>query len=68
MLLRNTTMAKVGKESIPGLNWAKSHRRFDYDETPGCDLHNLKPIEGSINNSRGNLDFDYGGKRYKTSS
>lgn len=38
--------------------WAKSHGQFGEDAPTGCDLHNLKPADGSVNISRSNKDFD----------
>ncbi len=41
--------------------WAKSHGDFGKTMGAGTDLHHIKPTDASVNNSRGNKDFDYGG-------
>ncbi|MBN2683272.1 MAG: endonuclease [Bacteroidales bacterium] len=41
--------------------WAKSHGDFGEDPPTGSDAHNLKPADASVNASRSNLDFDWGG-------
>ncbi|MBN2571453.1 MAG: endonuclease [Ignavibacteriales bacterium] len=41
--------------------FAKSHGVFDDSDTPGSDLFNLRPCDASVNNDRGNKDFDNGG-------
>ena len=41
--------------------WAKSHGGFDTNPPAGTDAHHLRPTDVSVNSSRGNLDFDYGG-------
>ncbi|MCD4818894.1 MAG: endonuclease [Candidatus Cloacimonetes bacterium] len=41
--------------------WAKSHGDFGTGAPAGCDLHNLKPSQLNINQSRSNKDFDTGG-------
>jgi endonuclease I len=38
--------------------WAKSHGDFGTSMGPGTDLHHLRPSDVSVNNDRGNLDFD----------
>lgn len=38
--------------------WAKSHGQFGEEAPTGCDLHNLKPADGSVNVDRSNKDFD----------
>jgi len=38
--------------------WAQSHGDFNTSDTPGRDIHNLKPCSSSMNSSRGNKDFD----------
>lgn len=45
--------------------WAKSHGNFGTRKGAGTDLHNLRPADVSVNSSRGNLDFDNGGKLHK---
>ncbi|MCM3324509.1 endonuclease I family protein [Cytobacillus kochii] len=45
--------------------WAKSHGGFDTEPGVGTDLHHLRPTDVSVNASRGNLDFDYGGKEHQ---
>ncbi|MBN2426503.1 MAG: endonuclease [Calditrichaceae bacterium] len=44
--------------------WAKSHGDFDNNPPAGTDLHHLRPTDVSVNNARGNLDFDNGGELY----
>ncbi len=44
--------------------WPKSHGVFTENNTPGRDLHNLKPTDVSVNGDRGNLDFDDGGSQH----
>lgn len=39
--------------------WAKYHGDFGTDPPAGSDLHHLRPTDVSVNNDRGNLDFDY---------
>jgi len=41
--------------------WAKSHGDFGTSRPAGTDVHHLRPTDVSVNSSRGNLDFDYGG-------
>jgi hypothetical protein len=41
--------------------WAKSHGSFTEILPMYSDVHNLKPCDASINNDRGNKDFDEGG-------
>lgn len=38
--------------------WAKSHGAFGESKPTGADYHNLKPCDGSVNQDRGNKDFD----------
>ena len=38
--------------------WAKSHGQLGTEKPAGADYHNLKPIDGSVNNARSNKDFD----------
>lgn len=42
--------------------WSVNHIDKGYTSTPSCDLHNLKPINPSVNSSRSDEDFDNGGK------
>lgn len=42
--------------------WAKSHGQFTNNSIPGSDLHHLRPSDRTANNTRGNLDFDIGGR------
>lgn len=41
--------------------WAKSHGDFGTTTGPGTDLHHLRPEDVTVNNIRGNKDFDNGG-------
>ncbi|MEV4276061.1 endonuclease I family protein [Actinoplanes xinjiangensis] len=41
--------------------WPQSHGPFDTGDTPGTDLHHLRPEDVTINSGRGNKDFDNGG-------
>lgn len=45
--------------------WAKSHGDFGTSKGPGTDIHHLRPTDVQVNSSRGNLDFDEGGKAVK---
>lgn len=44
--------------------WAKSHGGFGTEKGAGTDIHHLRPTDVSVNSSRGNLDFDNGGKEH----
>jgi len=44
--------------------WAKSHGGFNEWEPMYNDVHNLKPSDASVNQSKGNKDFDEGGSRH----
>ena len=44
--------------------WAKSHGNFGTEPPAGCDAHNLKPADASVNTSRSNKDFDNGGEQH----
>ncbi|WP_338470900.1 endonuclease [Niallia sp. XMNu-256] len=44
--------------------WAKSHGDFGTSMGAGTDLHHLRPTDASVNSSRGNLDFDNGGREH----
>ncbi|MBE9468916.1 MAG: endonuclease [Bacteroidetes bacterium] len=41
--------------------WAKSHGDFGTEPPAGCDAHNLKPVDRTVNTSRYNKDFAEGG-------
>ena len=41
--------------------WAKSHGGFDDIQPMDGDVHNLKPADASVNQDKGNKDFDNGG-------
>ncbi|MFD7921005.1 endonuclease I family protein [Streptomyces sp. NPDC059740] len=41
--------------------WAKSHGDFGTATGPGTDLHHLRPADVTVNDVRGNKDFDEGG-------
>lgn len=41
--------------------WAKSHGNFGNNKPAGTDLHHLRPTDASVNSSRGNKEFDFGG-------
>jgi endonuclease I len=47
--------------------WARSHGDFDDIQIPKCDLHNLKPVDGSFNGPAGKWykDYDKGGIPFK---
>ncbi|MBU1369801.1 MAG: endonuclease [Bacteroidetes bacterium] len=44
--------------------WAKSHGTFDGIVPMDSDVHNLKPADASVNQSRSNKDFDNGGTQH----
>ncbi len=44
--------------------WAKSHGNFDIDESPGTDLHHLRPEDSTVNTMKLNRDFAEGGSEY----
>lgn len=44
--------------------WAKSHGNFSDVPPMDNDVHNLKPADASVNNSRSNKDFDNGGEQH----
>ncbi len=44
--------------------WAKSHGTFDGITPMDSDVHNLKPADASVNQSRSNKDFDNGGTQH----
>lgn len=41
--------------------WAKSHGDFGTSMGPGTDLHHIRATDASVNSTRSNKDFDYGG-------
>ncbi len=41
--------------------WAKAHGQFSDSKGAGTDLHHIRPTDVSVNNNRGNKDFDNGG-------
>jgi len=41
--------------------WAKSHGNFGDWQPMDGDVHNLKPVDASVNNDKSNLDYDNGG-------
>ncbi|HEY0700367.1 MAG TPA: endonuclease [Micromonospora sp.] len=43
--------------------WAKSHGDFGTTTGPGTDVHHLRPEDVTVNSTRGNKDFDYGGSQ-----
>lgn len=45
--------------------WAKTHGDITTSPGPGTDLHQMRACDISMNNARGNLDFDYGGELYE---
>jgi len=44
--------------------WAKSHGGFADIQPMDSDVHNLKPADASVNQDKGNLDFDNGGTQH----
>ncbi|ACO25654.1 endonuclease (plasmid) [Bacillus cereus] len=44
--------------------WPQSHGKFGTTKGPGTDLHHIRAADVSVNSSRGNLDFDNGGKMH----
>ncbi|MCK5838429.1 MAG: endonuclease, partial [Bacteroidales bacterium] len=44
--------------------WAKSHGNFDEVYPMYSDVHNLKPCDASVNQDKGNKDFDNGGTQH----
>ena len=44
--------------------WAKSHGNFEGVQPMDGDVHNLKPVDGSVNIDRSNMDFDEGGTQH----
>lgn len=44
--------------------WAKSHGNFEGVQPMDGDVHNLKPVDGSVNMDRSNKDFDEGGTQH----
>jgi endonuclease I/DNA/RNA endonuclease YhcR with UshA esterase domain len=41
--------------------WAQSRGGFDTNPGPGTDIHHVRPEDATVNSSRNNLDFDWGG-------
>ena len=41
--------------------WAQSRGGFDTSIGPGTDMHHVRPEDATINSTRNNLDFDWGG-------
>ena len=41
--------------------WAQSRGGFSTSAGPGTDLHHLRPEDVTVNSTRGNTDFDFGG-------
>ncbi len=62
------SIAKTNFNTSNGWNrehvWAKSHGNFDIDESPGTDLHHLRPEDSTVNTVKYNRDFDEGGSQY----
>ncbi len=44
--------------------WAKSHGNFEDVQPMDGDVHNLKPIDASVNMDKSNLDYDNGGTQH----
>jgi len=44
--------------------WAKSHGNFGDVQPMDGDVHNLKPVDASVNNDKSNLDYDMGGTQH----
>lgn len=44
--------------------WAKSHGNFGDVQPMDGDVHNLKPVDASVNTDRSNKDFDNGGTQH----
>jgi len=44
--------------------WAKSHGNFEGIQPMDGDVHNLKPVDASVNNDKSNLDYDNGGNAH----
>jgi endonuclease I len=44
--------------------WAKSHGNFEGVQPMDGDVHNLKPIDASVNTDKSNLDYDAGGTQH----
>lgn len=39
--------------------WPVSLGKFSKSQTPGCDLHHIRPTDSSLNGTRGNLKYGY---------
>ena len=48
--------------------WAKSHGDFADEPPMDNDMHNLKPSASTVNQSKGNLDFDNGGEQHSVAT
>ncbi len=44
--------------------WAKSHGNFEGIQPMDGDVHNLKPVDASVNTDKSNLDYDNGGNAH----
>lgn len=44
--------------------WAKSHGNFEGKQPMDGDVHNLKPVDASVNTDKSNLDYDNGGTQH----
>lgn len=44
--------------------WAKSHGTFGDVQPMDGDVHNLKPVDASVNADKSNLDYDMGGTQH----
>lgn len=55
-----TSGNQINREHV----WAKSHGNFADVPPMDNDVHNLKPVDHSVNSSRGNKDFDNGGEQH----
>jgi endonuclease I len=58
---KDTDYGSAGNELNREHVWAKSHGQFDEQPPAYSDIHNLKPVDASVNASKSNLDFDWGG-------
>jgi len=56
---RNSDLYGEGGDNINREHvWAKSHGDFSGIRTMDSDIHNLRPADASVNEARGNKDFD----------
>lgn len=44
--------------------WSRSHGDFDYNSTPGTDVHHIRPCDPSVNSAKNSRWFDYGTYAY----